>query len=364
MLERWEKIKAIGWVAQLLRMFERFNGRLGAQFAAALTYFSALSIIPILAVVFAAIGMTVTVVNPQWSEAIRAAITEAIGTDNDLSEQLVGLVDAAFSSWAALGPIGLVSALWTGVTWVRNLRADVRVMTSVSLDDPGQDDAMPVEVIKSIGVLFGLVLLVGLSVGLSSVATSAHGLITSALGVEGWAAPLLRLWPLAGSVLTGWMLFVFLLWALPRVWMPWAVLWRAGLLGGIGFGALQFFAGLLVGVFGGNPASAVFGSAIVLLLSLNLFATLILMVAAWAGVHPAYEALLEPPAVVDAETIPREPSDYATKKVLAELESARVRADQERVPHEAAVRSAQVTLGVGVLVGGLATAVLSRIGRK
>ncbi|MFT3874950.1 MAG: YhjD/YihY/BrkB family envelope integrity protein [Propioniciclava sp.] len=366
MVERWRKIKAIGWVAHLLRMWERFNERLGFQFAAAITYFSVMSIIPILAVVFAAIGLTVTVLNPQWSQAIRVGITEAIGSENDLSAQLVGIVDQAFTSWQVLGPIGLVSALWTGATWVRNLRADVRVMTSPSLEDQGPSQPMPVEVVKNIGVLFGLVLLVGVSIGLSSIATAAHGLITSWLGLGDAAAPLLRFVPLLGTVLTGWLLFVFVLWALPLIRMPWTVLWRAGLLGGVGFGVLQFLAGSLVGVFKDNPAAAVFGSAIVVVLALNLFATLILVVAAWAGTHQAYEALLEPdaPARIDAAAVPREPSDYATKQVLAELQAARERADQERVPQKAAVRSAQITLGVGVVVGGVFSALASRFGRR
>ncbi len=43
-------------IAHLLRAAERFNDRLGNQFGAAITYFSFLSMIPILMVSFAAAG--------------------------------------------------------------------------------------------------------------------------------------------------------------------------------------------------------------------------------------------------------------------------------------------------------------------
>ena len=48
--------QAIPAVAHFIRALERFNDRLGSQFGAAITYFSFLSLIPILMVSFAAVG--------------------------------------------------------------------------------------------------------------------------------------------------------------------------------------------------------------------------------------------------------------------------------------------------------------------
>jgi len=48
--------QAIPAVAHFMRALERFNDRLGSQFGAAITYFSFLSLIPILMVSFAAVG--------------------------------------------------------------------------------------------------------------------------------------------------------------------------------------------------------------------------------------------------------------------------------------------------------------------
>lgn len=356
---------AVGWIAHALHAWQRFVQRLGFQLSAAITYFSVMSVIPIIAVVFAVFGMVVTVFIPEWLDAVRDWIIASIGAESDLSKQLIAHIDMAFGSWRALGPVALASAAWTGATWARHLRADVRVMTNDSVDDIGPNPPMPVAVVKNLGVLFGLVLMIGLSVVLSTVATTARGLVSSALRIEDANGPLLRVWPLAGGMLTGWLLFVFLLWVLPRVRIPWPVLWKAALLGAVGFSVLQYLVGILFGIFSGNAAVAVFGSAIAVMLALNLFATLILVIASWAGTHPLYLAAQEKPLpVITDAVLVREPTDYATKLVLAELEAARVRADEQRVPHEAAVRSAQLTLGLGVVLGGVATAVASRIGRR
>ncbi|MBK8462766.1 MAG: YihY/virulence factor BrkB family protein [Nigerium sp.] len=365
MRERWEQITSIGWVAHALHAWQRFVERLGFQLSAAITYFSVMSVIPILAVVFAVFGMVVTVLIPEWLDAVREWITASISADSDLSKQLIGVIDGAFSSWRAIGLVALASAAWTGATWVRHLRADVRVMTNGSVADIGKNPPMPIAVVKNLGVLFGLVLMIGLSVVLSTIATTARSVIATVLGRTDADDPLLRIWPLVGGMVTGWLLFVFLLWVLPRVRIPWAVLWKAALMGALGFGVLQYLIGVLFGIFSGNAAVAVFGSAIAVMLALNLFATLILLVASWAGTHPRYLALQEQPSPVISDVVPaREPSDYATKMVLAELAAARIRAEERRVPHEAAVRSAQLTLGLGVVLGGLATAIAARVGRR
>lgn len=51
-------------IAHLLRAAERFNDRLGNQFGAAITYFSFLSMIPILMVSFAAAGFVLPGIRP------------------------------------------------------------------------------------------------------------------------------------------------------------------------------------------------------------------------------------------------------------------------------------------------------------
>ena len=56
---------------------------------------------------------------------------------------------------------------------------------------------------------------------------------------------------------------------------------RGALMGAIGLGVLQYSTGLLFNLFGNNKAASIFGPVIVLMLFFNIFAQLILFVAAW-----------------------------------------------------------------------------------
>ena len=96
MKERLERILAVEWVAHLVRAAQRFGQRLGSQFAAAITYFSVLSIVPVLMVAFAATGLTLTVIAPDALVQVKDAITTAVGGQGDLSKQLIDIVLAPF----------------------------------------------------------------------------------------------------------------------------------------------------------------------------------------------------------------------------------------------------------------------------
>lgn len=55
------------WIKHLLRASQRFSGRLGSQFGAAITYFSVLAVFPILLFAFSLVGLVLTVVYPGGS---------------------------------------------------------------------------------------------------------------------------------------------------------------------------------------------------------------------------------------------------------------------------------------------------------
>ena len=60
-----DKLKAKPWVAHLIRAAERFTNRLGSQFAAAVTYFSVLAMVPLLLLAFSILGFVLTVLHPE-----------------------------------------------------------------------------------------------------------------------------------------------------------------------------------------------------------------------------------------------------------------------------------------------------------
>jgi len=91
------------------------------------------------------------------------------------------------------------------------------------------------------------------------------------------------------SATAGWAMFVYLYMVLPETKFPFRIIAWGAVIGSAGLFFLQYLTGFLMGKFSGNPAAAVFGPVIVLMLFFNLFARLNLYVAAWiaTSVQPA-----------------------------------------------------------------------------
>lgn len=357
-MEWLEKVRTNPAVAHWLRAFGRFGSRLGAQFAAAITYFSVLSMVPILMVAFAVVGLTVTVFFPDILDTIRAAITDAVASDASLGQQMTALVDQAFNSWQAVGMVGLLSAVWAGSVWVSHTRNAVRAMVREDFDDISAEPHPVVAVVQNIALLFALLLLLGVTAAMSTVATTARGLIRDTLdlpdgALTGW---LLSLVPIAGTLLAGFLLFAFIYRVFPAGKLPTKPWLQASLLGAVGMAVLQFGTGALIASFANNAAAAVFGSVIVLMLFFNLFATLVLVIAAWIGTRDAGGATEE--AVTFAEaTARRGPTGYASKVLLAKLNEDTT----DRVPQEVAVRATRVGVGLGAVIGTAAAGLAATV---
>src|SRR5699024_2008503 len=143
------------------------------------------------------------------------------------------------------------------------------------------------------GQRFALILMIMITFALASVGTSLNNLIVDLLGLH--EAPgiglVLRAGPVVLSAAAGWLLFMFIYWVFPQYPVPLRARMKGALIAAVGLGALQYGAAALFGVFSNNPAAAIFGPAIALMLFLNLFARLTLFVAAWIATteQPAFD---------------------------------------------------------------------------
>ncbi len=114
------KIQRQPMVAHLIRATERFNDRLGNQFGAAITYFSFLSMIPIMMVSFAAAGF-ILASHPNLLEDIFSKILMNV-SDPTLASTLKNTINTAVQQRTTVGLVGLGIALYSGVNWMGNLR--------------------------------------------------------------------------------------------------------------------------------------------------------------------------------------------------------------------------------------------------
>jgi membrane protein len=346
-------------IAHLLRAFTRYNERLGSQFAAAMTYFSVLALVPVLMFAFSILGFILVELRPDLIDQVVAQVSNALGgLDKSTQQSLSDVIDNALRNYTAVGIVGLLSAAYSGAGWIGNVKKAVRAQWKVDFDDAEPKVNIAKLILINFGTLLGALVLIGITFALAAVSTDLAQTILNALGVGGvgWLLWLVRLAPVLVSIGTGWLLFMFLYTTLPSNRMPWPSVRRGALIGAIGLAILQYLTGFLIGIFLGNKAAAIFGPVIAIMLFFNVFSVLILLVAAW--IATATEQRNQP--VDDLTGRLRQLTQEAAGMVTAEPEVP-------QVAQPVAARSVRIGMGMGYVTGaatgiGLGALVASVIG--
>lgn len=337
-----EKVTSNAAVAHWMRALQRYNVRLGAQSAAAITYFSVLALMPVIMVAFAAVGLTLTVFRPDLLELIKETVTSQM-TAGQLADSMKSLIDQAANSWRGVGPIGLLLALWAGQGWIGNLKSAVRAQLRDDADRPEAKSMVLLEALINIGIMFGLLLGVLLTFALNSATTALGGTVLGWLGLQGTPAGVLgvQVIGLVANLLAAFLLFMFLLLVFPERRPPLRFHVQGALLGAIGTTALQSLTTVLIKVFAGNATAAVFGSVIIVMLFFNLFAQLIIITAAWVGTGES-----SPSEVTAQAEAPEESSDEAL-----DAEAPAFASTPDVVPGDVARHGVRVGMGMGYVTG-------------
>ena len=270
--------------AHILRAIDRFNNRLGNQFAAALTYFSVLAIVPVLMFGFSALGWTLTVLRPEWLTQVREVIRANLQA-GPLQDQVISLLDQYLMHWQTVGWLALAVMVWAGIGWMGNLRSAIRAMTRPDFEVSEPPRFFLFELLTNLAMLLGLLVLALIILGTSAVTTQLSGDVLRWLNLDRdvIAVGLVRVLSGLVNVLGGWLLFIFIYHWLPRYRAPWRTTFTGSLVAAVVFAGLQWGASLLTAAFAGNRAIQVFGPIVVVMLFLNVFAQLTLGVAAWLG---------------------------------------------------------------------------------
>lgn len=321
MVKWWQRFSERTLVAHVLRAVERFNLRGGAQLSAAIAYFSVLSLVPILMLAFSVLGLILTVFQPDLVVALKEWIeAQFAGVSDDATlQQILDVIENYLANWATLGLAGIAVGFWFGSSWFGNLKRAVRLLMREDVDNPGKLLPLPLDVLANFAGLVALLLGIALTFGASFAATWLTDQIGSALGLSsgfGWSLAL-RLISLAVGFAAGtgmfWLLYT---WFTPHPISP-AHLWVGAGTGAASLLVLQLVAGYVVQAFSRNVTATVFGSLIVLMLFLNLFATLVLFIAAWLATQaqPA-DPEPDPEPTGEPEPVERRPGElYVSSKV-------------------------------------------------
>lgn len=287
-----------GWLDRLIRSYERYQSQYGDYYAAAVTYFSVLALVPLLMIGFAVAGF-VLAGNRDLLEQLRRSITEAVPNPS-MSGLLNQVVEQAINQAGAVGVIGLLVALYSGLGWLTNLREALTAQWSQQFEAPPMLRRLGSDLLS----LLWLGLALAVSFGLSAVGGGVGRWLFSLAGIETTLAARIVLGVLATllSLAAGWVVFTLVLARLPRIPVSMRSAMWGGLFAAVGFEVLKQVGVIYLNSVTGSPAAAAFGPILGLLVFANLTSRFILFVAAWTATAPENERVAQPapppPAVI------------------------------------------------------------------
>lgn len=281
------------WLDRLVRAGQSYTAHHGDHYAAAITFFSVLSLVPLLMIAFAAAGF-VLAGSPELLRHLQDQIQAAAPAG--LGPTLNQVINGAIKSRDGVGIVGLLGALYSGLGWMANLREALTAQWLSTIQGPSTRYEPPP---KSEGFLrrkvFDLLALLGLglalvaSFALTGVGTAFAGVVLNALGlgqVPGARLVLVAL-AVAASVVGMWLVFLWVIARLPREPVPLRSATGAAWFGAIGFEILKQCFAIYLDSVTNSPTGRLFGPVIGLMVFAYVISRFVLFLTAWAAAAPA-----------------------------------------------------------------------------
>jgi membrane protein len=299
------------WLDHLVRAGTRYTDHHGDHYAAAVTFFSILSLVPLLMIAFAIAGY-VLFFNPALLDEIRDAINAALPPN--LADTINPIIDQAIAQRNTVAGLGLLIALYSGIGWMTNLREALSEQWAQIPEPP----ALPKRLLFDLAALLGLgVALVG-SFAITGAASGFAADVLAFVGLadQAWAQLLLRLLGTLLGLTANFLVFLWVIARLPRQHTPLRSAVKAAGLGALGFEVLKQVMTIYLAGITNTPSGAVFGSLLGLLVFVNFASRFVLFVTAWAatakGVEQEKPAPAPGPAVIRPEVVVRSGPNAAT----------------------------------------------------
>ncbi|AYA27233.1 membrane protein [Rhodococcus rhodochrous J3] len=286
---------------RILRAGVRYQENKGDYYAAGLTFFTVLAIVPIIMVVFSLAGF-VLAGRPELLDQIRQIISENI--PGQLGGTVQSLIDSAIESRGAVGLIGLLTASYAGLGWITNLREALTAMW----EHPRDKGNFFVVKLRDGGALVSLGLAMTVSLGLSALSSGPIARrIVELLNMENLVGigVVLRILALITATAATALVFTWVIARLPREPVPFRSAIVAGVIAGIGFELLKQTGSIYLERVLNGPAGVAFGPILGILVFGNLTARLVLFCTAFAATSRASLALAHHPAPTGAVITPR-----------------------------------------------------------
>lgn len=267
------------WFDHVMRMNDRFGTQGGNQYAAGITYFSVLSMFPILMLVFAGLGFALAS-NQEMLTQVQGKISEM--ASGQMQDTLNQILETAIKQRGAIASIGTLTALWSGLGWMNNLRYGVSQMWKV---DPTKESFFKTkgkDLLGLIGLLVAFVIAFGVT------AVGASGLTETVLDKVGLShIPGISIISAVVAILVGllanFLVFLWLIKYMPRTHVPMKSAIHASMIGAVAFEIFKQLANMFFSNGLSNPAGATFGPIIGVMVLLYFIWRILLYCSAWAA---------------------------------------------------------------------------------
>ena len=284
LLERYRE--RYPWLDQLARAGKAYTAHHGDHYAAAITFFSVLSLVPLLMIAFATAGFVLAdnqQLLRQLQEQIQASAPPGLGPT------LKNVVDGAIGSRRSVGILGLLGALYSGLGWMANLREALTAQWrggSTTAEKPADPPPFLRRLFFDLLALLGLGLALAASFVLTGASTAFARVVLDVLGLSQVPGARLGLVVLAvvASIVGMWLVFLWVLARLPREFIPLRKATRAAWIGAIGFEILKQAFAIYLDSVGRSPTGQLFGPVIGLMVFAYFVSRFLLFLTAWAAV--------------------------------------------------------------------------------
>jgi membrane protein len=269
------------WLDVLVRAGQSYTANHGDHYAAAITFFSVLSLVPLLMIAFAAAGF-VLAGDPQLLHQLQDQIQAA--APPGLGATLNQVIDGAIRSRDSVGIVGLLGALYSGLGWMGNLREALTAQWKG--EQPPESAGFLRTKVFDLLALLGLGLALMASFALTGIGTAFASVVLNALGlaqIPGARLVLVAL-AVAASVAGMWLVFLWVIARLPREPVPPRSATRAAWFGAIGFELLKQAFAIYLDSVTNSPTGRLFGPVIGLMVFAYFVSRFLLFLTAWAAV--------------------------------------------------------------------------------
>jgi membrane protein len=249
------------------RAILRYDDVLGGRLAAAIAYYGFFAVFALALIGYSVFGLVLQN-NVELFDVVQRFLRQNLPFLD---------VPAILASGRTVGVIGVVGLIFTGIGWVEAIRSSQRLIWRLN-QHPGY---VVIRQLLDLLVMVGVLLLIAVSVLAVAALESFLAWIT-----DGRASLLLAVVSWALTVAINMLLAAALLAAVPRLRMTVRRLIPPVLMVGIGITLLNTVGRFFVAFVQRNPAYALVGSAVGVLVYLYVFNQLLLFGAAWAATSP------------------------------------------------------------------------------